>query len=33
VHAGAEQYGYEYVKEFLHFLMYHCRDVNIMLKS
>ena len=32
--AGAEaQQGEKYVKEFLHFLMYHCRDVNIMLKS
>lgn len=31
--AGAEQYGYEYVKEFLHFLMYHCRDVYIMIKD
>ena len=32
--AGAEaQQGEKYVQEFLHFLMYHCRDVNIMLKS
>jgi hypothetical protein len=31
--AGAEQYGYEYVKEFIHFLMHHCRDVNIMIKD
>ena len=31
--AGAEQYGYEYVKEFPHFLMYHCRDVYIMIKD
>jgi len=31
--AGAEQYGYEYVKEFLHFLMYHCSDVYIMIKD
>lgn len=32
--AGAEaQQGEKYVKEFFHFLMYHCRDVYIMLKS
>jgi hypothetical protein len=31
--AGAEQYGYEYVKEFLHILMYHCRDVYIMIQD
>ena len=32
--AGAEaQQGEKYVKKFLHFLMYHSRDVNIMLKS
>ena len=32
--AGAEaQQGEKYVNEFLHFLMYHCRDVYIMLKS
>ena len=27
------QQGEKYVKEFLHFLMNHCRDVYIMLKS
>ena len=31
--AGAEQDGYEYVKEFFHFLMHHCRDVYIMIKD
>ncbi len=31
--AGTEQYGYEYVKEFPHFLMYHCRDVYIMIND
>ena len=32
--AGAEaQQGEKYVKKFLHFLMYHCRDVNIMIKN
>lgn len=31
--AGAEQYGYEYVKELPHFLMHHCRDVYIMIKD
>ena len=32
--ASAEaQEGKKYVKKFLHFLMYHCRDVYIMLKS
>jgi hypothetical protein len=31
--AGAEQYGYEYVKEFIHFLMHHCRDVYITIKD
>ena len=33
VFAGAEQCGYEYVKEFPHFLMYHCSDVYIMIKD
>lgn len=27
------QQGEKYVKKFLHWLVYHCRDVNIMLKS
>jgi hypothetical protein len=31
--AGAEQCGYEYVKEFPHFLMYHCSDVYIMIQD
>ena len=31
--AGAKQHGYEYVKEVLHFLMYHCRDVYIMIED
>ena len=32
--AGAEaQQGEKYVQKFLHFLMYHCRDVNIMIKN
>ena len=32
--AGAEaQQGEKYVKEFLHYLMYHCRDVNVMIKG
>ena len=32
--AGAEaQQGEKYVKKFLHWLVYHCRDVYIMLKS